>query len=504
MAKRRAQSTKSPGRKKFVPETPQNLVLIVAHGVDGRALGATGHPASATPFLDDLAARGMLFPDAYCGTPTSRGALASLLRGTYVHQFDGWQQSRGGLDATSGFLGVLSSAGYDVAFWDAPDDGSDGSVRDDLAAWTCTAGIARPLYRMGPTSVIDEDHERVHGDDWARTDACGDWIESRTGSSPFAACLRLSLPAPGSSTSWHWLNRIGAPSIPIPPTQSVDHPFDEHMRRLKNWEGGSREDVVRLERRVHLAVLAEVDAMVGQVVGAIERAGRIDDTYIVVAAEHGEMALEHGQLGAGSLYEPSVRVPLIVAGPRVLAARQAPSPVSLVDVFPTVMDLARLPLPAELPGHSLMPACMTLVSKRPRWVFSEYHGATAPTGAYALRRGEWKVIAYGGLKPQLFNLREDPWETTNCAGSRRDLVLELGETLLGVCDPEAVEARVRDWGRAQFLRWRAEQLKSKCYREVMARVFSGWDGVTADGQAPWRDCDEAALDSWLNSGTGRG
>ena len=103
-------------------------------------------------------------------------------------------------------------------------------------------------------------------------------------------------------------------------------------------------------RRIYFAMVAEVDAMVGRLVAAMQEMGLSDSTYLIFSSDHGEMAMEHRQYYKMNLYEPSVRVPLIVRGPGVRRGARVAAPVSLVDIHPTLMDMADLPHPPGLDG----------------------------------------------------------------------------------------------------------------------------------------------------------
>ncbi|MBN3316773.1 ARSK Arylsulfatase, partial [Atractosteus spatula] len=135
----------------------------------------------------------------------------------------------------------------------------------------------------------------------------------------------------------------------------------------------------------------------------------LSSTVLLFTSDHGELAMEHRQFYKMSMYEGSSHVPLLVMGPRVRAGLQVPQPVSLVDIYPTALDLAGIPLPGGLSGHSLLP----LLSRdtppkgrpRPNWVLSEFHGSDVNASTYMLRTEQWKYIAYAdgiSVPPQLF------------------------------------------------------------------------------------------------------
>ena len=126
-------------------------------------------------------------------------------------------------------------------------------------------------------------------------------------------------------------------------------------------------------------------------------------------------------MGKNTLYEESAGIPLILAGPDIPAGRVATDPVTLVDVFPTVLEcvgLDRSNADADLPGASLLAGAVS--GKMPaRTVLSEYHAASSPSGSFMIRHGRFKYIHYVGYAPMLFDLENDPHERRDLAADPR-------------------------------------------------------------------------------------
>lgn len=200
-----------------------------------------------------------------------------------------------------------------------------------------------------------------------------------------------------------------------------------------------------------------------------------------------------------NFYESSARIPLILAGPDLRRGVEVGAPVSLVDIYPTLMDMAGIAQPDGLDGHSLMPELTGASSKRPDWALAEYHDTTCNTGAFMLRRGDWKYIVYVGQAPQIFNLKDDPEEVGNRAETESAVVAEMDALLRRIVDCEAVDAKVKAYDRDAFGCWRDEERKAKTYEETMARIFSGWDDLKPEDILPWKDEDEARIAAWLKA-----
>lgn len=93
----------------------------------------------------------------------------------------------------------------------------------------------------------------------------------------------------------------------IPPDDEQDHPVMRYMRTVKNWEHGFSEEMVRKVRRIYFAMIAEVDAMVGRLLEAMQELGLADSTCFIFTSDHGEMAMEHRQFYKMTLYDSSAR-----------------------------------------------------------------------------------------------------------------------------------------------------------------------------------------------------
>jgi arylsulfatase A-like enzyme len=205
--------------------------------------------------------------------------------------------------------------------------------------------------------------------------------------------------------------------ISLPPNFAPRHPFDngEMSIRDETLAPTPRDPaVVREHIAAYYAMISHLDAQIGRVLGAVERSGLGDDTVIVFAGDNGLAVGQHGLLGKQNLYDHSVRVPLVISGPGIPRGLKRDALCYLLNVYPTLCDMLGLSPPAGVEGLSLLPAAERSGRKIRDSVFLAYT---------KLQRGvrtddDWKLIEYnvGGTRTtQLFNLAEDPWETTNLA-----------------------------------------------------------------------------------------
>ncbi|QAY71659.1 sulfatase-like hydrolase/transferase [Xylanimonas protaetiae] len=174
------------------------------------------------------------------------------------------------------------------------------------------------------------------------------------------------------------------------------------------------------------AALTMVDRWIGELVDAPGATGELENTLIMFTADHGDMMTERGMVHKRCFYEWSVRVPLIARFPGAEhAGLRVPAPVSLIDLFPTVLDVAGVPAERRTPvdGDSLLPVVARAVRARDaaeadvadRPVFSEYHLEKVHAPCFMVRRGRYRYVLVHGHDEQLFDLEADPGEATDLA-----------------------------------------------------------------------------------------
>lgn len=481
-----------------------NIVFIHTDSMDGRAVGCMGHPtlSGLTPALDRLHHEGMLVRNAYCNNPICCPSRASMLSGRFTFHCEGWNNFKGLEPGEPTLLDALSRAGYRMQTLGKLDYLSgQHTVRARVSPWTRSAGVMRPNYRMHPPQVHDSRERRVHAKDWDKIDAAGAWLREQALSpatgTPFFLYVGLNAPHPPFTTSRYYLDLIDPARVELPPEDPSPHPALAFQRTVKNWMHGYSDETIRLVRRIYFAMIAEVDAMVGQLLATIDSLNLAGSTYVIFSSDHGEMAMEHRQFYKMSTYEPSARVPMILRGPGITPNRQTDTPVSLVDIYPTLMDMAGLPHPAGLDGHSLMPLARGGHDTHPGWVLCESHESSCLTGEFMLRQGDWKYIARPGFAAQLFDLAGDPWEIRDLVTARPDKAREMEVLLHQVVDYEMVNARVIARDKACFAQWRNEHLAAGDYKALMTRIFSGWDRLGEGQGDPWTVENEQQIQRWL-------
>jgi choline-sulfatase len=414
-----------------------NILILMADQLSALALPAYGNRIARTPHIDALAEHGTVFDNAYCNSPLcapSRGVFmyGRLPSGTGVYDNAAEFPSQ-----IPTFAHYLRHAGYRTILtgkmhFCGPDQlhGFEERLTTDIYpadyAWTpdWTHFAERPdwyhvmdsVTQAGPcarTNQIDFDEEVVFTAQQRLFD-----IARGSDARPFCMVVSLTHPHdPFTITDEYW-NRYTDADIPLPRVPA--DPNDPHAKRLRHVVGLDMQPItpeqIRAARRAYYGEVAYVDDNVGRVMAALRGAGLADDTIVIVIADHGEMLGERGMWFKMSFFEAACRVPLIVHAPGHFAAGRVPHAVSLVDLLPTLTDIAgdgasRFAAPVD--GRSLLPHLSRTGGHDE--VLGEYlaEGVVAPM--VMIRRGAEKFIHTPTDPDQLYDVATDPDERTNLA-----------------------------------------------------------------------------------------
>jgi len=213
-----------------------------------------------------------------------------------------------------------------------------------------------------------------------------------------------------------YLDMYDPAAIPLPPNFMSEHPFDNGALRVRDEMLAPfprTPDEVRRHIAEYYAMITHLDAQIGRVQAALDAKGMTDDTIIVFAGDNGLALGQHGLLGKQSNYDHSVRVPLVFAGPGVPAGAKSDAFAYLLDIFPTLCELADIPAPPTVEGTSLVRAMADPDEKLRNSVYCAYNELHR-----TVRDRQHKLIEYvveGKRTTQLFDLQADPAETVNFA-----------------------------------------------------------------------------------------
>jgi choline-sulfatase len=452
-----------------------NLLFLFSDQHAYHVAGCYGDTLGATPNLDRLAARGLVFDAAYCPSPICVPSRMSMLTGRHPSAQDCWTNDDFLASDRATWPHALGAAGYRPILVGrlhamGPDQlhgYAERLVGEHSPNWP---GI--PRHDMGVLAETNEPHPaslahcgpglsmyEVKDRDVtqaavAALDRLGD---ARRGgnSAPFALSVGLMLPHPPYVATREdydrFASRVTKPRL-APPTRESEHPWlaawrdDRGIRAVKP-------DQVHRARAAYWGLTYRLDAMIGEVLAALERNGLAENTLIVYSSDHGDQLGERGLWWKHTFYEESVRVPLIVSWPgRLPQGERRKHVVNLIDVTATMLDALGAPALPHAQGNSLLPIAHDASAPWVDETFSEYCTDTVPawTGGMAvrqrmLRRGNWKLVHYHGYAPQLFDLANDPDELRDLAGdpSHRGTLETLTARLLEDWSPGAVDRRMK-------------------------------------------------------------
>jgi choline-sulfatase len=419
-----------------------NLVILVGDDHAGGTLGLDGDPRRATPRLDALAAGGVRFDRAYCNAPVCTASRQSFLTGKYPHAI-GVTRLMTPLPVETTTLGDwLSGLGYRTAALGKMHFNNDSrhgfGTRVDSPDWKRWLFFHPPEGgdRRRPWKPFEEPAAR-----WLNADALDYGLPAEAMEDRYLADRAASYIADHRHHPFAMIVGFHAPHSPFlfprdaqvrfRAEQFTAPPVTEADRRAQPLVFRDlTEGQIRGVQAAYFTSLAFLDEQVGRVLDAIDRAGLGPDTIVVYLGDNGYLLGEHGRFEKHCMYEPAVRVPLVVRWPGHLREGAAVGDlVELVDVFPTLLDLAGLPQPPGLHGRSLAPLLRGEPGASGRdVVFSEYledeeamvrsarYKLVVGTGSRRRRDGYASAEPARGPYERLFDLVTDPEELIDRSG----------------------------------------------------------------------------------------
>ena len=444
---------------------PQNLLILMSDEHNARMMGCAGHPLARTPNLDALAARGTRFVAAYTSCPICVPARASFATGRYIHDIECWDNSIAYDGRVPSWGHRLQAAGVRVEsigklHYRLEEDPTGFDQQHIPMHITGGVGMIQlsirkqfPNFVPPPRkrSVIAEAASAGESEytqyDRRVADIASQWLRDAANTDkPWVLFVSFVTPhyplvAPKEFFDLYPIDKMPDP-LYGPGSGYQPHPW---LADLLSGGAPNPEDQ-RRALAAYLGLVSFMDAQIGRVLGALDAAGLRDSTRVLYTSDHGENAGKRGFWGKSNHYQEAVAVPMIVAGQGVPAGKLSSTPASLVDAYPTVLDSVGLSADADgVPGHSLFDLA-NKGDERDRIAFSEYHAAGSPSASYMLRKGRFKYIYYVRFAPELFDLENDPEESTNLATRPEyaDTVKALDAQLRAIVDPEAEDRRANE------------------------------------------------------------
>ena len=424
-----------------------NFLVIITDDQRPDTIGALGNPYIKTPNLDRLVREGMAFTRATCAFPLCVPSRAEILTGATSFRngvpFDGgrlkedlvfWADAlhaagyhtwycgkwmNDGSPKTRGYeetSGLFSSggAGKDGR---KPRYGRKGRLITGYRGWTFKTDDGKPELSKGIGLVAETSRYIADG---------AIALLERRPKKPFFLHVNFTAPHDPLIIPPGYEGRYDPAKMPLPENFLPRHPFDHgnlegRDEKLLPWPRTEVE--IREEIAAYYAVIDDMDAHIGRILSSLEAIGRYDNTVIIFSSDHGLALGSHGLMGKQNMYEHTIGVPFIVAGPGIPQGKRTAAQIYLRDMYPTTCELAGVTIPESVESKSFVPILAGAATQIHPAVYGYYHNDQR-----MIRTERWKLIRYPRLdRYQLFDLKSDPAELMDLSSKaeHRKLLADL-------------------------------------------------------------------------------
>ena len=419
------------------PERP-NILFIFADDQCFDTIRSLGNDEIQTPNLDRLVRQGTTFSHAYnMGSWSGAVCIASrtmLITGRYVWNAQAVHpRTTAEREAGNLWPQLLSAAGYDTYM--------TGKWHINTAADGCF-DVTRHVRPGMPKTVQAAYNRPVQGqpDAWSSADPSngGFWEGGKHWSEvgaddaidflrmaaddedPFMMYIAFNAPHDPRQAPQEYLDRYPLDRIEVPSNYLNDYPYagdigcgpglrDEALAPFPRTEYA-----VQVHRKEYYALITHLDEQLGRILDELEASGQADNTIVAFTADHGLAVGHHGLMGKQNMYDHSVRVPFLMAGPGIPENHRIDAAIYLQDIVPTTLEIASARRPEHIEFHSLWPL---LRGETTESAYPAVYGAYLRLQRSVTVDG-WKLIVYPKAQVvRLYNLNEDPQELTDLASS---------------------------------------------------------------------------------------
>jgi arylsulfatase A-like enzyme len=419
------------GRSLGAGQRRPNILFMFADDQAQSCLGHAGNKVIRTPNMDRLAAEGVWFENAFVTTAICCSSRASILTGQYMrrHGITDFHKPLSAKAFAQSYPVLLRKAGYRTGYLGKF---AVGWPNEDIRHLSLPADQFDYWYGFPQVFGFEQ---KINGKSRYLTNVITDkainFLRTNPADQPF--CLTVAFKEPHGPYDYF------DPDFPnpyedltIPPAKTLTRDAYEKVPRfIRHSLNGTGDRSGWLENaqsyqkslRTVYSLISRMDLAVGHIISALRRLGLDDNTIIIWASDHGSFLGAHGLRGKWLMYEESIRIPLIIRDPRQGAGgrRRSVEQMALnIDLAPTMLDFAGVPIPEQMQGKSLAPIVggsdQTL---RDHWYyehFYEHHGNIRPTEGVRTRK--WKYVRFPKENPvyeQLFDLSNDPYELKDLA-----------------------------------------------------------------------------------------
>ncbi len=417
------------------PPARPNVLFIAIDDLNDWVGPLGGHPQVRTPHMDRLAARGTTFLNAHTQAPLCNPARTSLLTGrrpttTGIYGLAPWFREVESLASIESLPQFFERNGYATYATGKIYHGRFGRQDTDSEFQSLgpPAGVgARPPEKLVQTP---QNHPLMDWGTFPHSDEDkGDWqvaswaVEQLQGplsgeqERPFFLAAGFFLPHVPCYVTQGWYDMYPLDSVQLPEIRRDDRDDTPRFSWYLHWKLPEPrlkflEDAGQWRNLVasYLASVSFVDSQVGRLLDALDASGHADNTVVVLWSDHGWHLGEKLITGKNTLWDRSTRVPLLFAGPGVSEGSNVSSPAELLDIYPTLAELAGLEPSPGIEGHSLVPQLGDADAPR-EWPAITTHNP----GNHGVRSEHWRYIRHADGSEELYDMRSDPQEFDNLA-----------------------------------------------------------------------------------------
>ncbi len=459
-----------------------NILFIQADQLAASALAAYGHKLVKTPNLDRLAARGTVFENAYSPNPICASSRFAMMSGQYSSRIGAFDNGSEFPAAVPTFAHYLRSLGYATCLsgkmhFVGPDQlhGFEERVTTDIYpsdfGWTADWKKQVEPYapsQMSMRGVVESglcvrSLQMDYDDDVANQSV--QWLYDhvrRAPDKPFLHVASFTHPHnPFTISQKYWDlyadSDIDMPAVPFIPYEQRDAWSQRYYKLIRQDEHIVTDNHIRSARHAYYSMISYLDEKVGMLLDALHATGTSENTVIIFTADHGEMLGERGMWYKFNPYEQAIRVPLFISGPGLRTGHRVGANCGLVDLLPTMLDLATNGKPPQLAdhcdGHSLKGWLNGIDSTWNDEALIEFTSEGVYAPAFILRKGRYKYVYCEGDPGILIDLQDDPHELRN------------------LCKEDAFKNLANDFAKEIETRFSPVKLKTEIMASQRRRIF---------------------------------
>lgn len=471
-----------------------NILFLLADDQRASTIHTLGNNEIITPNLDRLVNEGTTFENAYI-MGAMNGAVCSpsramIMTGRALFNIDPTGNT---IDSTHITMPrALQNAGYNTHHIGKWHNGTPAFKNSFSGGSKIFFGGMYRQYNV-PTHEFDKDgnytKEKIirlkdkHSSE-LYADAGIEFLENYESEDPFFMYIAFQAPHDPREMPQEYMDMYDVDSLTLPPNFMPHHPFDNGEIDIRDeWLAGYPRTAAEIKANIaaYYAMITHLDAQIGRVLKTLEDKDMLENTIIVFSGDNGLAVGQHGLMGKQNLYEHSINVPLVFSGPGIAKGIKKSSLAYLFDIYPTLCSFAAVKAPATVQGQVLPVMNTTQTQGRESMFFAYKHFQRA------VRNDRYKMIKYNvgdNITTQLFDLQEDPYETTNLVdnASYKTQLEKLTNLLTQQMSDNNDEANINEagWGVEHVPAWVDKAGKNAAYYRSLANEERKMRGFGAD------------------------